>query len=242
MKRTQKWLALCCLVALLGVSGCSNDDENTPPLNAASVQPVVQAAMTQVVVPMVTVVGVLATVTTAAQARAAQPRGAICDPAVNCSQGGTYQICPTGATFTTCGEAGAVLDGAVTVTDPLTLTVAFNLDISGTTLVGPAQLHDVYTCGPGITFNDLTATADDVTANVNGTLELCALVSGTALPTGTLNTTCMSSGLTADVDLTFNGTPIVYAVVTDPSSGTVVATCSVGLLPSVTTTCYDPEH
>ena len=49
----------------------------------------------------------------------------------------------------------------------------------------------------------------------------------------------MAAGGTADVTLTFNGAPVVGAVVYDPSNGEVVITCTVTVAESVVTECYD---
>lgn len=140
---------------------------------------------------------------------------------MTCSGGGSYQICQTGATFTACSEAGAVIDGSVILTDPFTLAVAFDLDIDGTTLVGPANLLPFVTCGPGVAFDAVTGTSEDVIASVDDTLEVCEA----PYPQGLLDATSMSSSAALDVALTFDGSAVASTVCTDPSNGNVVATC-----------------
>ena len=230
MNRSRAWIAGGCALALIGLSGCSDDDDDGAALDADQATVVVEAAVTRVILPLYTAIVVIEQVSSAALAGAATPRGGTCDPVGICTGGGTYQVCDTGATFTTCEEEGGIIDGTVTVTDPLTLAVAFDLDVSGTSIVGPARLRELVSCGPGITFNNLVGSADDVTASVDGTVELCPTVEGT------LESIVLASGDSAEVVWTFDGSDEVLAVVSDPSNGDIVATCTVSL-PSGDTQC-----
>ncbi len=243
MRKPKRWTALVCVLVLLGVPGCNDATtggmmgDGGISLTQAAAE--FDAAVTDVVLPLLNFFGLFAQLSAQFPLTGQLPRGG-CDPAVTCSGGGTYQICPTMINFNMCDE-GAVIDGSpgVSLLDPVTGAVLISVTVDNTILQGDGNIVPLATCGPQFTFGAFGVTPPGQgLADITGALEQCQ---GT-FPMGTINMTVFTTvGLS--IEVTFDGSPNVTADVTDLATDMLAATCSATLAPTVSAiSCSRPAR
>lgn len=179
MKKS-KWTALLCVVALIGVAGCS-DDDNDPivpadNVNAATAEAALEGALVEVVDPIFTVIDFLAE---GLFAPAPASRGELICPDVSavcssgtlsCSEAGLQGLdfVATGCTTLYDGET-ITLDGDVTVLPGLsTILITFlSFSVNGNTQISGVVALDDNDCSA-----DVDLLADDGTV-VDGVIIDC---------------------------------------------------------------------
>ena len=237
MRKPKRWTALVCVLVLLGVSGCSDDDDGGMMGGGISLFQAAaefEAAMNDVALPLLDFFGLFAQLSAQFPLTGQLSLGG-CDPAVTCSGGGTYQICPTMINFNMCDE-GAVIDGSpgVSLLDPVTGAVLISVTVDNTILQGDGNIVPLATCGPQFTFGAFGVTPlGQGLADITGALEQCQ---GT-FPMGTINMMVFTTVGPGDsellIEVTLDGSPNVTADVTDLPTGMLAATCGAILaLPS----------
>ncbi len=239
MRKPKRWTALVCVVVLLGVSGCSDDSTGgmmgggSGGISLVQAAAEFEAAVADVALPLLNFFGLFAELSAQFPLTGQLPRGG-CDPAVTCSGGGTYQICPTMINFNMCDE-GAVIDGSpgVSLLDPVTGAVLISVTVDNTILQGDGNIVPLATCGPQFTFGAFGVTPPGQgLADITGALEQCQ---GT-FPMGTINVMVFTTVGPGDselfIEVTSDGSPNVTADVID-ETGMLAATCGAILaLPS----------
>ena len=225
MKKTKKWSALVCAIALIVVvPGCSDDDNPMgTTIDPATASAAAQAAVTSVVLPTMTVFGILA------QLIPAPAPGGGGDGAA-CSGGGTATLGEDGLTFNMCIEDGVLIDGTIMGEPGSEDGISWDLTVDGNPIVGTGIVDDLATCGPQLTFVDFMVTDGGVATSVAGALEFC----GGDYPQGAMTLTISGPAFDLIIQLLFDGTAIFSGTVTDLSSGEIAATCTGDLsVPSV---------
>ena len=229
MKRSKKaWLALVCVVALLPVVGCNDDDVLDVPVDQA-VEAGLNSALTETIVPLVQFMGAVGDLLTAPIAQRAVAGTACPDTSGWCSSG--TATCSQGANgldfdFDECqvvtGDAPLLLDGNVTAVpgSPILLTLT-NLFINNEAPISGTGQIDVNNC-------DYTVSVATDAATIAGTVTKC---DQDDYPTGDVVGIGFSGYL---VTITFNGTNTAPAVATQ--DGTPVADCTINL-DSFTSSC-----
>jgi hypothetical protein len=230
MKKHRKQSALVCVLALLGLLGCNDDDPAgviVDPIDVATAEDALQQSLEEVVLPVLALFGFVAQL---AQAPAPVGGGG---EGLPCEGGGSYTIGELDIQFSDCIENGVVIDGLFVITDPAGGTVTFNLTVGGALVIGDGTLVPMGNCGPGFTFAEFGIETEELVAELGGTLEQCE---GT-FPEGLLTLTVAGSFGDLEIEITFDGSADVTAILTDRSAGMVAATCSATLLPVVDATC-----
>ena len=231
MKRP-RWLLLLCVVALVGVAGCSDDDDVlTPPDvgTAAAAEGAINSALTDIVDPFLTVIELFDALT--APPPAPMSRGGLSCPIVSgiCTSGNL--TCTPGGTDLTFGASScsAFYDGSTILID-------------GTLAVLPSISSTLFT---------FTSFSANSSSPISGTVTLDQLACSTAINVAAVDGTTLSgllidctddnpdagSNLTIVVDVsgvgmftivfTFDNTSVAAAAVS--LNGTPAAACSVDL-------------
>jgi len=148
-----RWVFPLCVVALVGVAGCSDDDPLTPPEvpKAAAAEGAIDAVLVEIIDPLFTVIGFLEDAATQVAPGSRLPcptLGPVCNPgSLTCSDVGSQgvQFTASGCTTVYNGET-VTMDGQVTVL-PLISSAAITFNsfsvnlstaLSGAVLLDPA--------------------------------------------------------------------------------------------------------
>jgi len=216
------WIILACVVALIGVTGCSDDDDplDIPNGDVAAAETVLDNALNEIGDPL-GLVGQLLDLLIPFIPPASPSRVVPCE--VSCTSGTVECLDGGPVTFESCAISGTdlVVSGMLTV-DPLTSSAAFtDVSINGSApMSGTAAIATDESCR--LSLDDFSI-GDSV---VNGSLFVCE---NDPWPTegSLLVITVVVGGDIFVFDIDFDGTSMATSAVT--ANGQLIATCTVNL-------------
>jgi len=225
MKKS-KWIVLACVVALIGVTGCSDDDDpvdlNGSAADVAAAEAALNLALDEIRDPL-EFLGQLIEMLSPAPVPAGTTRVVPCPVSclsgeIACTEAGVLNV-----TFTNCAISGTdmTVDGAITV-NPLTLSATFtDVSINGSAVMnGTASISNDTSCR--LTLTELSIGDSEV----NGNLFVCE-EDDWPTEASALVITVVANGDVYVITMDFDGTSMAGASVT--KNGTPVATCGVNL-------------